>query len=1173
MASIPVERQIMMTAKGKNVQTQTLATENEIFVYDRRYLSERNAHDFTRLRTPEPWLVDDPPDTLRSQNDLESWRALCMARRSWAIDLAHRCIPMYKSICQLSPQVNIIIRGVSVALENLKVHVAIMESRFRETRAWASNVIRDQQSTIANWKSALENTKMISTPTDLTFFWPHQGKGEVSTGHLIDYLDVRKVEDAGSQLPAICDRFRHDVGSMEELLQGITTDIDSLVESAKPVSLPKADKLFDDVETISKKIDSDYTHVLQLSNNPRALPNVPKLAFNHTTNLLPLLMTVSRELYDVHKEVIRQRNEVVPAAVISMQRICQVQSRLADLRDRLDNLDVSGDIFDTVYEVFELPVLYGVILIEAVRRREWEERVEKAVSTITEDIVLFTDEEAKQRKDWVSSMSGFVTTTKEELPKVAISVLNKSDWPVVSRDEVDAYIRGLKPYRGMEATIDRLTRLVDELDTPFKIKQNSKLLKDDNSLPFDRGLSLKDWESLRSLNDEKTALEEKLRSSETRIHRLEDLLHRQSEMSRPNSAKIESYVLPAHHLQPRQSRTTSRWLSFDQVPEGNALMQRVATLEAELAAEKEKTARLESELTSQSCCRTSEVASLTQLVNALKTDLANAELKVTQLETAAAADRQASAERIQDAVSIKQDLMGNIQAQQREFEHERKELEEEIKTLNLKLEEAEDHLEAADKERLELQVRMELLTQELAAPDLDKTLDTAKVSSSVQGMLEEKDAALSTLIECLKRWYTTLAPGMAPLDEDNIRESFSAVNAAINRTRNDSLCQKAREVSHRLYSLVEQLCQMLEQLGFAVVRECPGGRTIVQRQRHNDENGSVLAIRGKETPESKAIVVPVMTDKETVEWATTSDSQSSEELYQSFLTGVDNFPVSSFTTVIAKRMRDIEAAGRKWRKNARTYRDQYHRAQAESSNKISYREFRGGDLALFLPTRNEPLKSWAAFNVGAPHRFLRPSDAHQLATRDWLVARITKIEEHVVDNSKSSRQKDDANSLAGQASDRQSIISVGGYSTASEVQDESNPFHFAEGQKWYFLDAVEEKPGQFISGAPATPALGKITVAAANIDVQGSIRVKKATVNNDGELNDVIEEETVTKTLLAHMETKGPQTSNEKRGVEDRNKESRRRGSHGSADHAEEQILPSHSFLSSQCNDGMVRPS
>ena len=72
--------------------------------------------------------------------------------------------------------------------------------------------------------------------------------------------------------------------------------------------------------------------------------------------------------------------------------------------------------------------------------------------------------------------------------------------------------------------------------------------------------------------------------------------------------------------------------------------------------------------------------------------------------------------------------------------------------------------------------------------------------------------------------------------------------------------------------------------------------------------------------------------------------------------------------------------------------------------------------------------------------------------------------------------------------DAASIKSVGGESAISFNDD--NPFELSDGLRWYLLDAAEERPSPV--GAPSTPGLGKSTVASANVDAKGSVRMKRS---------------------------------------------------------------------------------
>ena len=164
------------------------------------------------------------------------------------------------------------------------------------------------------------------------------------------------------------------------------------------------------------------------------------------------------------------------------------------------------------------------------------------------------------------------------------------------------------------------------------------------------------------------------------------------------------------------------------------------------------------------------------------------------------------------------------------------------------------------------------------------------------------------------------------------------------------------------------------------------------------------------------------------------DSDEEADKYSRYLNRIV-IDLDAFCQAITNRVRDAEKYAKKWQKEARMYRDKSKKSTYEAENKIAFRQFKDGDLALFLPTNNG--RPWAAFNVNAPHYFLRENEAHRLGGgRDWLLARITKVEERTVD-------------LAG--------------NPGAAAAKDHNPFDLADGLRWYYLDAVEEKPSAMAS--------------------------------------------------------------------------------------------------------------
>ena len=308
---------------------------------------------------------------------------------------------------------------------------------------------------------------------------------------------------------------------------------------------------------------------------------------------------------------------------------------------------------------------------------------------------------------------------------------------------------------------------------------------------------------------------------------------------------------------------------------------------------------------------------------------------------------------------------------------------------------------------------------------------------------------------------------------------------------------RAKELSDLLINYNDRIIRMLTQFGFSISRT--GDSLVIQRASKVGASTTLASVGGLESADTPAAAVmnqrvsqvvamansttmsgpetsdPILPDPEWAHWA--SENQAEEDAkFALFRTAIDSLDFSSAVDTMVKRYKDVESLAKKYQKDSRSYRDKAHRLQVEAHDKIAYRSFKDGDLALFLPTRNQATRPWAAFNVGAPHYFLREQDHHKLQSRDWLLARISKVEERVVDLSRS------LSTTRGEASTH---AEAGDSASARSVEDE-NPFELSDGLRWYLLDAAEEKPG-----APGTPSVGKSTVTASNVEAEATMGRKE----------------------------------------------------------------------------------
>ncbi|KAK6203530.1 oligomeric, coiled-coil, peripheral membrane protein [Scheffersomyces amazonensis] len=141
-----------------------------------------------------------------------------------------------------------------------------------------------------------------------------------------------------------------------------------------------------------------------------------------------------------------------------------------------------------------------------------------------------------------------------------------------------------------------------------------------------------------------------------------------------------------------------------------------------------------------------------------------------------------------------------------------------------------------------------------------------------------------------------------------------------------------------------------------------------------------------------------------------------------------------FLNAIAKRFRDVEGFAKRQTKEGKLKEQEISKLFHKLNSKISMNNFQVNDLVLFLPTRidrinndieiDENLQPWAAFNIGAPHYFLKVDDNSSIKDKEWMVGRVVTITENKVTNE-----------------------------TATNKQ--MNPFQLSVGVIWYMVEAKE----------------------------------------------------------------------------------------------------------------------
>lgn len=1197
------------------------------------------------MPTPDAYEVEVAPDSIGDANNLQAWRELFGERKEWAQSLYEDCAGMARQAEERYQEIDIIMRSIRATVLNLNGHITSLENKFDDPRnslrQWAENMIADYDKRIKDIDRNLQMLRTLpATPSMMDFIdnrFPDSGGGERSLGDLLSTDEVYEAKalavDALHDFKSTVDEFSKNIRKIKTGMERVAEREQESADSFEKVRHNEPAELLRDIQAIVTKIANDYGTLLSYPDVPKSITQASRTALLHTRNFIPSLMKYCLEMHnllvgatDLRNNAVLEQNEILQGvgtlnALISVSNI-----KVASLGFTED--DKVHQALDLLLFADRLPILYASLIAEAVRRREWSEKMKTDSSTLANEMAEFQDEEAKRRKKWQVNTGTFFWQDRAEhkVPGLEFNLLGNEDvWPQAMRQDLEELIRRLRDCGAQQETITEVTKILEDLSAPTKQQaKRARAFKNGSFHEAALGRSTLlvrgDNDTLQNMQDEKTRLAARLKSAESRVRKLESLLHHQSHSARTSVTGLGSAAIPddegTHVGSPlardglsRTASAASRRYSAHKGVDEKAFTQKIINLGSELLAERERAAGLEK-----------EAAAKTSTIKNLKTQ-------------------------VEEANSTKKDLMENLEAQQREFSSERKSLEDDNRKLKVQLEDYEDSIDrvlgSRENEKMTLDEQIQELKAEMdktrssAQADVEKAhgqvdflRDETKRQREVNELLEKQQQRMREEVRELKAdqqrshdgmmayskalhelyrglfQYDKVPDDLAALTEkclsrvrdiishtevhardllmaeengdtlekelDIARKELSAnkekrkeaefevtrlgeelsleqakssaleasmtghqeqlaglrakfaegetgsgelrshldnaelINTAMKEqlattssqvsslkdelkstkdrlestektlfeteTRFEGRTFRVRNLTQRLYAQVDRLLRLLDRLNYSVTNE-NGSMVITKIPRSERESGR----QGNESDPSASMRRSVSglnklkssQDLDFLSWQSLShDTFTENELYEKFLREVDGFDVETFCECILKRLKDTEHTARKATRDARGYREKSHAAQKEAHEKIAYRNFKEGDLALFLPTRNQTSGAWAAFNVGAPHYFLREQDSHKLRTRDWLLARIQRVEDRVVDLSRSMTSHD---SKVGEAG-----------SLEGDSMEDDNPFGLSDGLRWYLLDAVEEKGGIPI----LAPTIGKSTVSATSVNVE-----------------------------------------------------------------------------------------
>lgn len=713
----------------------TNSIQQEIFVYDRRIIQQSSIASakalISEIPLPRKYTVSQPPDSITNEKNLQAWKDLFAERRTWAMKVVGECASMADQAQQRYIEIEVITRCVDTAVLNLEKHVKALDQKNADLQVYVEEVQKLNKT--GDWEASIAKLKSLPATADVVKFITGRDVSRTQRRvSLEDLVDIEEVKKSGKLLRSISanlERNSVEAGqAVDEVMRRIDRLIENVEKSPARVAIPHAHEpisLLEDIEAISRKVHTDCETVSEFANTSKNISQASKSALHHTEKFLPSLSKRALEMEEILQNITKMRNSTAVSSLEFMYDIASLTIMLAEVNARFAALEIDGDGLDAVHllSVLDaLPVTYASFLAEAVRRSEWNEKVKSDSLTLANEMVNFQEEEIRRRRKWQKNIGANLWGEKSERQVIALEVNlqgEEDDWPQASRQNLEEMFKILRANDSQSPIVSDISKIISDLNNPTRQQsRRANAFKagsiHEAALGKSALLMRGDDELMKSLQDEKLKVENKLKTAESRVRRLEDLLHRQTQISRtstgngfqvPNtpSPDVQNTSNPLASPRPnddsRRSSVSSRRFSSNRGEEEKAFQQKLLSLEAELIAERERASGLEKEL-----------AAKNTSTNELKT-------------------------RLEEVNSMKLDLSENFKAQQRDFIEERKSLEVEIKRLKARLEELEDEMDrylgSRENEKSDVDDRVRILQEELDRVRKDAAAEALKAQGQV----------------------------------------------------------------------------------------------------------------------------------------------------------------------------------------------------------------------------------------------------------------------------------------------------------------------------------------------------------------------------------------------------------------------------------------------------------
>lgn len=882
-----------------------------------------------------------------------------------------------------------------------------------------------------------------------------------SEGPLKQYVDIQELEENERILKSLDNTVNSDLKRVKRELDSnadFRTRVSDGVQSAQKdfnsdnmkdklerTMLEKFDELVEDVRVRSRDIlEQDISE-----SSEEFVNEIRHFLLKVKNEVGSKLFTIAQALYALVERVLERKAALQTRAVLLFGQIAYVQMETIGIKRNL--LTESGKNLNQYQrkelqfaQVEDIPLIYGLFLIERYRRESWSLQVLSQTKATAKELKKVKEKESKHQEEWIDNFGGtaslFCSDLRNISKKNGISALEVID-DLGRQSIADEYLLALQAALGetvkiIDQYINQLPRLGVGNNIPELLLQNLAEAKSSQVSIFHNN----------DLPEKSTSMKDQVNGYRARIKILESLLH---EARYSNPGHWPSGILNPVHVTPFHNNLTT--VGSKGSPGSSSL------IEANHGVDIVKVLEMENDFNDLQ----SKINKLQRILEAKESLLSDAGRKISDLELEIMAFKESMSHLNEGLARLSEEqekTRNDAKSQQNDFKVQVSDLVKENSSLLKDFTQLKDELarnEARDKSALARIAHLQKLLEE------EKAHSQEKISSMEKDVNDIKDHTKELERENHELKIKLQEQDLIRSKQDEEKEEAVTVQANSSEQSEtfNELQAYSTDVEGLMFDVFASDVFILENIGLlfsldnnngAVIRRVKGLRRV-QSQGVLDDSIQI--------PETEVLVKSTVY-KEAKDIYETLETENDLEKHQMLVSKLKSlYDNKLYESAVIRRFKDIETLAKKLtkeNKKKRTLLDSYQ------NERVTLRNFQIGDLALFLPTRENksPVESsisslnssFSSVDLSTPPPFeagpFHPSSAGREKvkkvgkSRPW--AAFTAF-----DNNTRYFLKDDEEITRGKDWFVGKILSMESFI----AEDGDNPYKLSKGSQWFEVTA------------------------------------------------------------------------------------------------------------------------